>query len=450
MTSRILDTFQGDVRNNISMFCRALWDSECDIFIFMARKAACFFDCLRELGIANVRGQALSDRVLDMDLNFLRDKNVLLVDDCIFTGTTLYDARNSVIDAGCRSFGTLTLAVNMDSIRHELLPGESEWEDLRIAEPVFRMSDSDCVRQCHDIVRAVSMLPRPYDVDFPHTKTFKFKEARFNSILTLPGWQPMECTSDYQREHNVRVFTLLPHKYTITSFWDAHGVADPTGHYAKVRVYARQLTESGSYLVRFVPIVMLPALQNDSVEASLSSLFGSEAALHEAGFITPRSRYRLLHYLTAHSLLLKFSVRLENAVMQNTLGLRRDLAEMAFGEHFWDVYNDITDQIHYCQIPEAVITSGQNSSSKGTQRPVTVGTDVEIIAEALAPFTRLYKDQQSRGRVLRHIGADLEEAVELLVDHHLGEVRDFKVERDQHGAYNWSPYPSGIIARRRD
>ena len=33
---------------------------------------------------------------------------------------------------------------------------------------------------------------------------------------------------------------------------------------------------------------------------------------------------------------------------------------------------------------------------------------------------------QSRGRVLRHVGADLEGAVELLVDHHLRDVRAFK------------------------
>lgn len=394
MTERFLRTFQGDVRNNISTFCRTLWESDYEVFIFMARKAACFFDCLRELGVANVRGLALSDRVLDMDLSFLYDKNVLLVDDSVFTGTTLYAAKNRVVDAGCRSFSTLTLAVNMDAIRHELLPSGSEWGDLRISEPVFRMPDSDCVRQCYDIVRAISILPRPYDVDFPHSRTFKMKEGAFNDLLTIPGWQPMECTSDYQRENDVRIFTLLPQKHTIAGFWDTHGVDESAGHYAKVRIYARRLPKSGSYLVRFVPIVMLPAIQNDQVIDSLSILFSGEAQLNDAGFVTPRSRYRLLHYLTAHSLLVYFSERLSGVLSGDTMELRRDLAEMAFGGSFWDMYCQVSNQLPAFQIPEVADESIQSKYTQCPQRPVTVDTDVEVVAETLAPFARLYKERE--------------------------------------------------------
>ncbi|BEQ13276.1 hypothetical protein FAK_03420 [Desulfoferula mesophila] len=54
---------------------------------------------------------------------------------------------------------------------------------------------------------------------------------------------------------------------------------------------------------------------------------------------------------------------------------------------------------------------------------------------------------KSRGRVLRHIGGDLEEAVELLVDHRLEEIREFKKQRNEKGAYASSPYPKGIVAR---
>lgn len=56
---------------------------------------------------------------------------------------------------------------------------------------------------------------------------------------------------------------------------------------------------------------------------------------------------------------------------------------------------------------------------------------------------------RSRGRVLRHIGKDLEEAVELLVDHHLADVHAFKREQDQRGAFADRPYPKGVAARGR-
>lgn len=57
---------------------------------------------------------------------------------------------------------------------------------------------------------------------------------------------------------------------------------------------------------------------------------------------------------------------------------------------------------------------------------------------------------KSRGRVLRHIGQDLGGAVELLVDHRLEEIEAFKVKRDQRGTYDWSPYPRGYAAKRKD
>ena len=56
---------------------------------------------------------------------------------------------------------------------------------------------------------------------------------------------------------------------------------------------------------------------------------------------------------------------------------------------------------------------------------------------------------RSRGRVLRHLGEDLEGAVELLVDHHLADVHAFKRERDQQGKYDDRPWPKGWATRRR-
>lgn len=56
---------------------------------------------------------------------------------------------------------------------------------------------------------------------------------------------------------------------------------------------------------------------------------------------------------------------------------------------------------------------------------------------------------KSRGRVLRHIGEDLEKACELLVDHHLEDIQAFKRERDKQGSYDWSPYPKGFASRKR-
>jgi hypothetical protein len=57
---------------------------------------------------------------------------------------------------------------------------------------------------------------------------------------------------------------------------------------------------------------------------------------------------------------------------------------------------------------------------------------------------------QSRGRVLRRVGADLEGAVELLVDHQLGDVQAFKADLEAAGKLWPDPYPGlGVSVRRR-
>jgi hypothetical protein len=59
----------------------------------------------------------------------------------------------------------------------------------------------------------------------------------------------------------------------------------------------------------------------------------------------------------------------------------------------------------------------------------------------------------SRGRVLRHIGEDLEGAAELLVDHHLDAILDFKNERQAQGKLGKRPHPhlrQGVRKRSRE
>jgi hypothetical protein len=63
--------------------------------------------------------------------------------------------------------------------------------------------------------------------------------------------------------------------------------------------------------------------------------------------------------------------------------------------------------------------------------------------------TEMHVYPRSRGRVLRHIGADLERAVELLVEHHLKAIHEYKKDQDAHGAFRDRPYPKGTVSRKR-
>lgn len=72
-----------------------------------------------------------------------------------------------------------------------------------------------------------------------------------------------------------------------------------------------------------------------------------------------------------------------------------------------------------------------------------LGQQTKVVAEEMHVYPR------SRGRVLRHLGEAIESAVELLVEHHLEDVRGFKRNQDKRGKFDDRPYPKGWTARRR-
>ncbi len=61
----------------------------------------------------------------------------------------------------------------------------------------------------------------------------------------------------------------------------------------------------------------------------------------------------------------------------------------------------------------------------------------------------LHAYPRSRGRVLVHIGEQLEEATDILVAEALPALRDFKREMDRKGRFSDRPYPKGTAGRRR-
>lgn len=395
-----LSVFKSDVRNNILSFSQQLWECDSDVFFFMARKAACFFDCLRQLGITDVRGEALSDRVLDMDLSFVRGKSVTLVDDCIFTGTTLYRAKRAVEAAGCSSVKTLTLAVNKDTIRNALLPGNGEASELSISAPLFSLNNADCVRQNYDIVRAISIIPRPYDVDFPHSVTTKVSARDLERILTVPGWTTHDASSDFQIQNNVRRFTILPSDATIAGFCSQHGVSNAfteiTSQYlpvAKIRVYAR-LLPNGAWSVRLVPMVIMPPTKNDDTFNALTKCHLSNGDCFSKFLTTPASQYRFLHFLIATSFLHFFASQANDLVgVQLSHKLRKDLMEMSFQAGVTNTFDSNWDETA-CDIPKSHIVDPTLHQLYLPLKKVVAPNPVEFVAEALAPFVALSKERE--------------------------------------------------------
>lgn len=399
-----LDAFRGEMRTNVSEFGKRLWEMDSDVYIFMARKAACFFDCLREQHLAGVRGLAVSDRILDMDLSFLRGKRVTLVDDCVFSGTTLFHAKSAVEKALAASCDTLTLSVNRDWIRPQLLPGGSEANLLNFVEPLLQLDDSQSVQQCYDIVRAISIFPRPYDVDFPHTKSIKMSQEGLEQLLRTPGWEPYDVSSHFQMDHEVRVFTVLPSDGVKASLFREHAGLESIAQAVKLRLYTKKLSAK-SWSVRLVPIVVLGAL--DQTELLTDACWGARmnVTLSAAGFISPKSRYRLLQFLLSTSLLRTFAGFASGDVTPLDVEVRKDLAEMAFGSHYSDFIDEANHAVSHIALPRAVAEPPSATTSAFDRSPVTVSTTGELVAECVRPFTWLYRNLEIPARkVVRESG----------------------------------------------
>lgn len=395
----LLDAFRGEMRDNVIEFGKRLWEMDSDVYIFMARKAACFFDCQREQKLAGVRGLAVSDRVLDMDLSFLRDKRVTLVDDCVFSGTTLFHAKTVVERANAASCNTLTLSVNRDWIRPQLLPGGSEANLLNFVEPLLQLDDSQSVQQCYDIVRAISIFPRPYDVDFPHTKTIKMSQGGLEQLLRTPGWEPFDVSSSFQTDHDVRVFTVLPSDGFKASFFREHAGLESIAQAVKLRLYTKKLSAK-TWSVRLVPIVVLGAL--DQADLLTDGCWGVElnATLSAAGFSSPKSRYRLLQFLLSTSLLRSFAGFASADTTPLDVEVRKDLAEMAFGSRYSDFIDEANYAISNIALPRAVAEPPSATTSAFDRKQVKVSTPGELVAECVKPFTWLYRELEIPARTV--------------------------------------------------
>ena len=381
------------------MFARHLWEKDSDIFVFMARKAACLFECLRELKQADVRGVAVNDRILDLDLSIFRGKTVTLVDDCVFSGTSLYQAKRVIEAAGCARCDTLPLSVNKKWLRPMLFPGMPEANDLNLTGPLTLLDDSTCVQQCFEIVRAISIMPRPYDVDFPHSKSQKISTPDLDCLMHLPGWIAQDVSSAYQSRFNVRVLSFVPAPHVLQDLMgDLPGVATHMKS-AKIRIYARKLSDA-SWSIRVMPVAMLGAVATDQLVNS-SPVWPKRMleALIKVNATSATSRYRLLQFLVALFVYRRFAlVAKRYCEVQVHPKFQENLAAMSFGIALTNRIDEMLNDLGSLKLPIPISEPDPPAIARFGDRVVKVDSQFEVMSECIKPFTWLYRNLEIKAR----------------------------------------------------
>jgi hypothetical protein len=296
---RFLQYFSQKERDNIVELCKRISRLDAKVYMLMARKAACFFDCLRSLDVFIPTGYVTTERVLDMNTSWLiNSANVCIIDDTIISGTTVFRTIERLRSIGIREASLYALSVNSPWFDFSLI----DTPEFPLKRPYIEQEDGECTKQCKDIVSALSIFPRPYDVDFPYSANIKTKHNDGNKILMNPYWEVYEVTSPLQEECGIRSLVLLPTGGMCSEFDNFFNGTSWYRHF-KIRLYCT-LSEDRKAIrtIRVVPVTILKNLVADDCDEAFEQTVNSlqceetqKSALIDQ-FVSTSSRYRFLQF----------------------------------------------------------------------------------------------------------------------------------------------------------
>jgi nucleoside phosphorylase len=272
-------------------------DADADVFIFMARKAACLFHCLEDLRIAHTDAICTSDLALEGDLAWLRNKRVLLIDDTLISGTTLYRAQQRLAEAGAASVSTIVFCVDRENWCRELV---NPIEPYILAEP------HEVTNFSAQTVRAISIVPRPYLIDFPLFGFVRLRGLSLDPVLSTTDWAIDELTTHSQRDAGATSITMTPPSQVLFALDEHLGWhCSKYAQLVKVRLYTRIRGGRGQTPVHFcrvMPIVAfdpMTRLQLDALWKAFTSNLGERAHSLSSKLQKPKERLRVLQYFCA-------------------------------------------------------------------------------------------------------------------------------------------------------
>lgn len=298
-----LSIFESSVREEILNFCDWICRSEADVFILMARKAACFFRALEDLGLIVFNGIVSSDRALDMESDWLEGKKVIVLDDALVSGTTLHRVVLRLKELKAASIEVRVITVNDQWFQPEML--EDDAGNSYLAQRYNRMENGKCNDLCFRIVRALSILPMPYDIDYPSYGEVHLSNEEFNCMLALTGWSVFDVSSGFQSRHGVRALTAIPDRQTLSRFASSLSCHVLLSSFSKVRLYCRKKPKSDrGYDLTIVPMVVLDKLSTQMVDSLFSAILkaSSDICPNEWETISISAKLRILLMFLAERL----------------------------------------------------------------------------------------------------------------------------------------------------
>lgn len=392
--------FDTKVAQEIIEFGKRLSKTKADVYILMARKAACLISCLEEMNYLTLDGYVTSERVLDMDTAWLEGKSVIIIDDTVISGTTLYSTIERLKSVNVKSVSIHVLSVNKQHFVPELLQNENGQSYLQ--EPYLKLENAECIKACSDIVNALSVYPRPYDIDYPYFSQIILNEISYDKLTSFSNWMIDETTSFLQEASGIFSLTFTPTQNIKQSLNEKIGFNISDYAMIKVRTYGeKQEKKKTRYAIRILPIVVFQPLNFENID----SLFDQVAkknnlqSFFKKQFTTYTSKLRLVQYVIA-SRLAEFWV--ETEYIDLDLSDKHDLftLQLLFNQDvISDIFKTVTNRKRKLFDSKTELFKVSNEADQlDFESSISIeGNSVEALQTILLePFLKLYYKKEKR------------------------------------------------------
>ena len=219
---------------------------------------------------------------------------MVLVDDALISGTTIYRTVQRLTEGGATVSEVLVLCVNQESWSPDL---------ARPTPPYLELDNRATTSLCASIVDAISLFPMPYAVDFPVLRDLRVPGAEESVLGALTGWMATEVSSPLQRDNGVFSITYAPVNSRLAELGHEYGFPFSTEDLVKVRLYGRASHEDPSVLwCQVMPVVVLRPLSVRHVDVIWEALLASASIADQewiSTFTAHKAKMRLVEYLLA-------------------------------------------------------------------------------------------------------------------------------------------------------
>lgn len=230
-----------------------LEQGEADVLVLAARRMACLYALMVQNGFQPPRrGTVMSDRfILLTRADWWRGKRVILLDDTSLTGKTLAQRKGrlqsleGVVSISARP------AVKLNSAKYSFV-------EVR-----------DCLHEVY--ARAFGEKLVPYFTDFPVSLVADVDSVQVSRLVNMAGWSAVDVTNSAVAGGPVKNYTLFPDQERISAFWGTNQSLPQLVQVAKLRLFT-VLADDRRISTRFVPVVLIKAVTEDSARAAAEAL----------------------------------------------------------------------------------------------------------------------------------------------------------------------------------